>query len=673
MGPPAAAYATHPPRQHNRRDVRRRAHVAITSTLVLALTTVSTIAAVVGSPTPASAASPAAIKSITPARLLDTRPGERTVDGKFAGVGRRRARSVIEVQVTGRAGIPAGAGAAMLNLTAVFPSRGTVLTAFPCGIKRPEASNLNVPAGDIRANSAFVKLSAEGSVCVYTASATDIVIDVGGYVPAGGAPVSQNPARILETRRGYSTVDEVYNGIGKLKAGGLLTLQVSERANIPADAEAVLLNVTAVFPEEGTVLTLYACDLPTRPEASNLNVSAGDIGANSVFVKLSAEGTICIYTAAATDVIVDVNGYLPAGQSLGSVFPSRMMDSRPGQHTYDGVANGTGRLGDKAVVELQIAGRGGTPKSATAAMLNVTAVTPEPGTAVTVFPCGSVPGASNLNVPAGEIRANNVFVKLSATGKVCIYTAHATDLVVDLNGFLVEPATTSMCIPSVTRLPKSECAALVAIYNATNGPTWGRLSEWATKTDPCRWQGVTCSQFHVTNLYLSSSDVSGQLPPAIADLTYLTKLDVRGTSLRSVAAEVGQLKNLQELNLVRNQLAILPDTIGDLPDLFSLDVRDNAIKTLPDSVGNLANLFILRVSDNRLTRLPDSIAQLKKLATLDARNNAMAFDVTTAFAPYSTYFAHLQVSLSGNRCLTTTDPAMASWLTSRDPLWADGC
>ena len=58
-------------------------------------------------------------------------------------------------------------------------------------------------------------------------------------------------------------------------------------------------------------MTVYPCDQP-RPEASNLNFGAGDEVANHVTAKVSATGTVCIYTSASTDLVIDVEGgYIP--------------------------------------------------------------------------------------------------------------------------------------------------------------------------------------------------------------------------------------------------------------------------------------------------------------------------------------------------------------------------
>src|SRR4051794_36340424 len=40
--------------------------------------------------------------------------------------------------------------------------------------------------------------------------------------------------------------------------------------------------------------------------------------------------------------------------------------------------------------------------------------------------------------------------------------------------------------------PASERAALLALYEATDGPNWGRDGGWATNRSVCEWHGVQC-------------------------------------------------------------------------------------------------------------------------------------------------------------------------------------
>ena len=123
----------------------------------------------------------------TPTRLLDTRVGFSTGDGRLAGKGQRPGRTTLRVPVGGRAGIPNGASAALLNVTAVGAANG-FLTMHPRGADRPLASNLNFAPGQIVANATIARLGAGGEVCLFASANTDVIVDVVGYL-SGPAPV----------------------------------------------------------------------------------------------------------------------------------------------------------------------------------------------------------------------------------------------------------------------------------------------------------------------------------------------------------------------------------------------------------------------------------------------------------------------------------------------------
>ena len=122
------------------------------------------------------------ITNVAPSRLLDSRAGQLTIDGKFAGIGQRTAGSSTELQLTGRAGVPSHANTVLLNVTAVNPSAAGFLTVYPCGTTRPNASNVNYAAGDIQSNLVVAPIDSQGRTCIYTHARTDIVADIQGYV-----------------------------------------------------------------------------------------------------------------------------------------------------------------------------------------------------------------------------------------------------------------------------------------------------------------------------------------------------------------------------------------------------------------------------------------------------------------------------------------------------------
>src|SRR6202023_4293759 len=107
------------------------------------------------------------------------------------------------VQVTGIGGIPAGATAAVLNVTVANPGAPGYLPASPQGGTAPTASNLDYLAGQVRANRVIVPLSAGGLFTVYSSARADVVVDVSGYYASGSGTefnAEPTPVRICDTR-----------------------------------------------------------------------------------------------------------------------------------------------------------------------------------------------------------------------------------------------------------------------------------------------------------------------------------------------------------------------------------------------------------------------------------------------------------------------------------------
>ena len=160
----------------------------------------------------------------------------------------------------------------------------------------------------------IAKIGTGGKVCLFTLAATHLIEDVNGYFPAGAAYVPLVPARLLETRSdvGLSTVDGLALAGGLVPAGGVVELQVAGRPGIPADASAVVLNVAVTGTQGAGFVTVFPCG-SDRPNAANLNYSAGQTVPNLVIAKIGTGGKVCLFTLAATHLIADVNGYFPGG------------------------------------------------------------------------------------------------------------------------------------------------------------------------------------------------------------------------------------------------------------------------------------------------------------------------------------------------------------------------
>jgi hypothetical protein len=247
---------------------------------------------------------------LNPSRLLETRGGLSTIDGQFNGIGVRPAGSVLELQVTGRAGVPANAAAAVLNITVTEAQGPGFITVFPCGSDRPNASSLNYITGSTVPNAVISKVGAGGAVCLFTLNATHLLVDVNGYLPPDGSFNPIVPKRLMETRPNLATDDGLFNGIGQRAGGSTTELQITGRAGVPVGTPAVALNVTVTGPTASGFITVFPCG-GQIPTSSSLNFLAGDTIPNAVVAKLGDGGKVCLFTNVATDLLVDINGYFP--------------------------------------------------------------------------------------------------------------------------------------------------------------------------------------------------------------------------------------------------------------------------------------------------------------------------------------------------------------------------
>jgi hypothetical protein len=121
---------------------------------------------------------------LSPSRILDTRSGAtNVVDDRHTPLGNAES---LAVQVTGRGGVPAGAKAVVLNVTAVSPSSTSWLQLWPGGTRpSPATSNLNFVAGQAPVpNLVIAPLSADGKVSIYNdGGSVEVLFDVIGYFP----------------------------------------------------------------------------------------------------------------------------------------------------------------------------------------------------------------------------------------------------------------------------------------------------------------------------------------------------------------------------------------------------------------------------------------------------------------------------------------------------------
>ena len=94
-------------------------------------------------------------------------------------------------------------------------------------------------------------------------------------------------------------------------------------------------------------------------------------------------------------------------------------------------------MGRETLAAWLLAGCGVPGSGVSAVLLNVTAVTPDLTTFITVYPAGGDrPLASNLNVVAGQVIPNMVLARLGADGTIALHNNQGNvDLVADVMGY----------------------------------------------------------------------------------------------------------------------------------------------------------------------------------------------------------------------------------------------
>jgi hypothetical protein len=421
-------------------------------------------------------------------RIVDTRTGGSTFDGSMVGGGFRTPGTTLAIGVAGRVGTPKGASAAVLNITVDGVTEAGFLTVYACDADRPTASNANYFVGRTTATMAITRVSATGDVCVFTSGTSQLIVDVAGTFGAQGFDALPAPQRIADTRSGGTTVDGASLGGGPRASESVLRLPVAGRGGMPASARTAVLTVTATGARDAGYVTLYPCGAD-RPNASSVNYAVDDTVANTVVTRLADDGTVCLYTFGATDVIVDVAGSVAPSAFTPLGAPSRLLDTRVGSKTIDGQAAGAGQRRRQSAMRVPVAGRGGLPSDVGAVLVNITAQGISDGYITTHANGTNRPNSSSLNVGAKQVVANAAVARVGANGEICVFNWGKADIVIDVVGYLPGSAQVAGDVGCTdgSLLPKYR---MVALYGNGSAAGLGALGEQSPEAAAARLEEV---------------------------------------------------------------------------------------------------------------------------------------------------------------------------------------
>ncbi|MEV1287368.1 hypothetical protein [Micromonospora sp. NPDC049679] len=248
----------------------------------------------------------------------------------------------------------------------------------------------------------------------------------------GGDFVALN-TELLDTRSGVNVpvVAKSVTSVAALGVGGIPTSGV----------RALLVDITGINPTANTFLTVYPKGA-TRPEASSINVSKGEVLSNSVVVTAGTDGKIDVFNhLGSTHFKLDVQGYFTnssAGPGGGfvPVEHTRVVDTRSGLGTSTGTIAGGGAR------TVTLTG-GVVPAGATAAVIDVV-ITGATGFGwFTAAPANQAGAANAIDYVTGTT-SMGMAVKLPVDGKVVLTNRGgvAVHAVVSVQGYVTASSTT---------------------------------------------------------------------------------------------------------------------------------------------------------------------------------------------------------------------------------------
>ncbi|HWL44056.1 MAG TPA: M15 family metallopeptidase [Ilumatobacter sp.] len=336
---------------------------------------------------------------------------------------------------------PAGATAALVNLTAVGAASAGYLTLESCAARDAgprETSSITYAADEAVATLAIVPLDGD-RFCVYRASAVHSIVDMLGYLVDGDAAGDDarwvsptEPTRLLDTRDGGEP------------------LAARTEAAVAGTTGDVLVNLAAVPTGPAGYLQAGACGV-LGPDAnfSNVNYAGTEARSNLALVR-AGDAEPCVFSLADADVVVDALATLDPADGLGweVTEPRRALDTRERDQ-------GRPEAGELIELDLDI--------TAPAAVVALTVTQPEAAGYLSVGRCDDLrtqlaeadrPATSNLNHAAGQTVTNLAVVALD-DGQMCVFTKAAAEVIVDVQATLTGDRTLALVPTEPTRLHDS--------------------------------------------------------------------------------------------------------------------------------------------------------------------------------------------------------------------------
>ncbi len=557
---------------------------------------------------------------VAPCRVLDTRQSHSPIPGgTYATYNLQTLGQAVGCQESLGPGV-----AFSLNVTVIPHGYLNYLTIWPTGQTRPIISLMNSYDGRVKANAAIVQAGGTNhtSVNIYVTNTADVLLDVNGYFePANSGAFAYyplpTPCRLADTRSGQP-----------LPGGQETDFPVfSTSCGIPLNAQAYSLNFTAVPNPSGhplSFLTVWPAGGP-RPTVSTLNDPTGTVVANAALLPANGTGgQIAVYPSDQTDLVIDIDGYFALatpteGEAFYLLNPCRAIDTRPnsfmGQKTFD-------------IQHSPCA----PPSTASAYVMNATAIPQGFLGYLTLWPNGPQPVASTLNARDGALTSNMAIVG-SASGNIDAYASQSTNLLLDLSGYMGPLGTLTV---TTTGLPTGFTGQLYTGQLVASG---GEPPYSWTITSGTLPPGLTMSSAGTLTGIPAGTDSGNNYP-----ITVKVTDQFNATATKSLSISVLQgILSVTNKNLSNGTLGVAYNTTlqasggvppytwsvssGALPAGLNLNTSTGAITGMPTTAG--ASPFQIQATDSQ-----SNVAQANLSITVNApaglnANGHYAFSANT--------------------------------------------
>jgi hypothetical protein len=323
-----------------------------------------------------------------------------------------------------------------------------------------------------------------------------------GPLGAGGEyqPLA-SPQRILETRTNGMGPQQLVTGAGATFEAQVLGLGGLPPVSNAGNVLAVVANVTVTGATQQGYLRVFGTGA-AEGESSLVNFKANQDVPNMVVLRPGANGKVTIRLVSegqngTAHVLIDVFGWFSTsnfttrGARLRPVDPGRIYDTRSGAGAFGTgtVRTITFRGADTVSPPLRT---DVVPASANVvgALVNVTGVNNIAGSQNTFLslvpenpPPGIWPATSNVNLRAGQIKANLALVPLGADGNFRIFNElGSVHVIVDVIAYLENGAAEATCVGRVIPLASPFRALDTRSVAAGNAPlSPGRAEDWSFK------------------------------------------------------------------------------------------------------------------------------------------------------------------------------------------------